>query len=155
MHGRDAYNIFCSTILFSWQGFIASPLIAYDEALSLTIPIFYFCTANIALKHYSLNEAEIDESPLTDGIVKGGRCLSVRHISPHSIWRMEFGTKVRVAVVFLMFVEDSIGSSTFVRIKVGGGEYAIYVSTLNDVKHRYQITGDMSELILKPEVCEF
>lgn len=78
------------------------------------------------MKHYSLNEAE---SVLTDGIVKGGSCLSVRHISPLSIWRMEFGTRVRVAVVFLMFLENSIGSSSVVTIKVGGGEYTTYVST--------------------------
>ena len=78
------------------------------------------------MKHL-LNETEIDKSLLTDGIVTGGQCLSVRQIQ--KTVKVEFGTRVRVAVVFLMLEKMPISPGTGVFIFVEGGEYAIYAST--------------------------
>ena len=90
-----------------------------------------FHLGNIALNHFT-RDAKLsrksgkEKSLTTDGILKGGKCFS--RTDKDSFWWLKFGSRVRVAMVFLMHSEDSYITKSGIEIKVGSGKCIMHRS---------------------------
>lgn len=84
-----------------------------------------FHLGNIALNHFT-RDAKLsrksgkEKSLTTDGILEGGKCFL--RTDKDSFWWVKFGSKVRVAMVFLMHSEDLYSTKNGIQIKVGSGK---------------------------------